>query len=311
MGRINDALRRAHAEPTSSLIAQNQKAFTAPWDVGETEQTAPSLEAATPVPTAVPPPTVPAPLTSLLDDSRPTVFGGFNPEWLHRLVIHPNANTVLVEQFRSLAASLHRLQVNGMPKVLMVTSTDPGEGKTLSSLNLALTLSESYQQRVLLIDADLRRPSIREVSQLGNTPGLSEGLKAPADKKLSVIPLTKTLTLLPAGTPDPNPMSSLTSPRMRRIIDEAAQRFDWVVLDAPPIGPVADASLLASMVDGAVFVVRAGRTSFAAVERAVESLGRDRILGVILNGVDAGESAPYGRYYGDPAEPAPTARLRE
>lgn len=310
MGRINDASRLAHGEPTSSLIARNQRAFTAPWNIGDHERTAGESPGETVVGTAVRSVPQVGP-SSLLDESQPSNFGGFNPEWTHRLVISPHANVELVEQFRSLAASLHRLQVNGVPKVLMVTSADPGEGKTLSSLNLALTLSESYRQRVLLIDADLRRPSIREVSQLGHAPGLSEGLKASADKKLSVIPLTASLTLLPAGAPDPNPMSSLTSPRMRRIIDEAARRFDWVVLDAPPLGPIADASLLASMVDGALFVVRAGRTAFSAVERAVDALGRDRILGVILNGVDEGESAPYGRYYGERAESVPAAHLGE
>jgi protein-tyrosine kinase len=180
----------------------------------------------------------------------------------------------------------------------MVTSAEPGDGKTLVAVNLALVLSESYRRRVLLVDADLRRPSIREISQVSDLPGLSEVLKARADQKLSVLRITETLTLLPAGRPDPDPMSGLTSPRMQRIVREAAARFDWVILDAPPMGPVPDASLLAGMADGTLLVVRAGRTPCAAVQKAIEGLGRDRILGVVLNGVDHEGTTYDNRYYG-------------
>ena len=99
--------------------------------------------------------------------------------------------------------------------------------------------------------------------------------------------------LLPAGRPDPDPIGGLTSARMRSILDEAAARFDWVILDAPPMGPMADANLLASMVDGAVFVVRSGRTHHQAAQRAIEALGRERILGVVLNGVEKMPSEQY------------------
>ena len=109
---------------------------------------------------------------------------------------------------------------------------------------------------------------------------------------------TDTLTVLPAGRPDPDPMSSLTSSRMHRILDEAIALFDWVVVDAPPIGPIADAGLLAAMVDAALLVVRADRTKCAAVQKAIDSLGRDRILGVVLNAAVEIEPSGYGTYYG-------------
>jgi Mrp family chromosome partitioning ATPase len=104
--------------------------------------------------------------------------------------------------------------------------------------------------------------------------------------------------LLPAGRPDPDPMSGLTSPRMRHILDEASSRYDWVILDAPPMGPMADASLLAQMVDGAVFVIRAGRTQHGLVQKAVDALGRHRILGVVLNGMDRMPTEHYEQYSG-------------
>ena len=95
-------------------------------------------------------------------------------------------------------------------------------------------------------------------------------------------------------------MSGLTSPRMRQILEEASSRFDWVILDAPPIGPVADAGLLSQMVDASLMVVRAGVTPFAAVQKAVDAIGRDRIFGVVLNGVDQvhqdGYEASYAAY---------------
>ena len=93
-------------------------------------------------------------------------------------------------------------------------------------------------------------------------------------------------------------MSGLTSSRMRHILSEAVTRFDWVIVDAPPLGPVADANLLAEMVDTSLLVVRAAKTPFALVQRAIEILGRERLLGVVLNGVDAADAEGYGGYYG-------------
>jgi capsular exopolysaccharide synthesis family protein len=168
----------------------------------------------------------------------------------------------------------------------------------LTAVNLALVLSESYRRRVLLIDADLRRPSLGNLADVASGTGLTEALKAPTDQRVGVLQLTPHLTLLPAGRPDPDPMEGLTSQRMRAILADAAARFDWVILDAPPIGPVADASLLTQMVDGALFVVRAAHTQHDAVKKAVETLGRERVLGVVLNAVEdmSGDGGYYAGY---------------
>jgi capsular exopolysaccharide synthesis family protein len=171
-------------------------------------------------------------------------------------------------------------------RVVMIASALPGEGKTLTATNLALTLSESYRRRVLLIDADLRRPSQHDVFQVPNVSGLSDGLAAEAEHKLSLVQISPLLSLLTAGRPEPDPMGALTSERMRRVINEAAAAFDWVILDTPPVGLLTDANLLAAMVDVAVIVVRAGLTPVAAVQRATEAIGRERVLGIVLNGVD-------------------------
>jgi capsular exopolysaccharide synthesis family protein len=177
----------------------------------------------------------------------------------------------------------------------MVTSAASSDGKTLTSINLALALSGSYKRKVLLIDADLRRPSIAQALGLGHATGLSEALKATHDRKLSVVPVTPTLTLLPSGQPDPDPLAGLTSSRMRQILDEGAANFDWVILDSPPVGLLADANLMAGWVDGSVLVVRAGQTQCSQVQKALEAVG-NRLLGVVLNGVERQHTDPYYRH---------------
>ncbi len=201
-----------------------------------------------------------------------------------------------VEQYRRLAASLHSLQGQHGVKVVMVTSSVPREGKTMTAVNLALTLSESYRRRVLLIDADMRRPSVHEFFGVPNRVGLGDGLRAPGTT-LTLVNSTEHLTILTAGRPDQNPMAGLSSERMRVVLKEAAERFDWVVLDTPPVGMLSDASLIGSFVDGVVFVVGAGTTERQVVERAINEIGRQRIIGTVLNRVDSVVGPTRNTYY--------------
>ena len=188
-----------------------------------------------------------------------------------------------VEQYRRLAATLHHLQSERGIKVVMVTSALSGEGKSLTSTNLALTLSQSYRRRVLLIDGDLRRPSIHQIFEVQNSQGLSEGIKSDSEEKLSITEIFENLSILTAGKPDPDPMSSLTSERMRRIVAEARMKFDWVIIDTPPVALLPDAGLLAAIAEAAVLVVGAARTPFDIIQRTVDTIGRDKIMGVVLN----------------------------
>ena len=216
----------------------------------------------------------------------------FAPEWRERLA-GADGDPYLIEQFRRLAATLHHAhQANGLRSV-MITSAAPGDGKTLTSVNLALVLAESYRYNVLLIDADLRRPSIPTVLDLSDGSGLSEALRATNDQKLALVSITPRLTVLPAGQPIANSVEALTSPRMRQILKEAAARFDWVLLDGPPVGPTVDARLLTQMVGGTLFVIHAGKTQCPDVLKAVDAIGREQIIGVVLNGVDRRHSGAY------------------
>jgi protein-tyrosine kinase len=285
MGRVEEALRRAGVE-TSAAHGGNG-GTPSPWEfepassrsVGSEPRRSGSLSEIIP--------------GANLSDWR---FREFSPEWRDRLIGSSSIDPALVEQFRRLGATLHHTQSSDNLKVIMVTSAAPGDGKTMTSMNLSLVLSGSYGRRVLLMDADLRRPSIQALSQLPNTPGLSDALKAGTAQRLSVFSITENLVLLPAGRPEADPMGALTSPRMQHILEEAQERFDWVIIDAPPAGPVADATLLAQRVGAIVFVVRAGRTPYPAVQKAIDSLGRERILGIVLNGVSAAVASGYGYY---------------
>jgi protein-tyrosine kinase len=291
MSRIEEALRLSGRGQAKELAEANRDTFTAPWSFPEHAQEDPqALQEA--------PQVLPSAMTTLLGDDLSLPITGFSSEWAHRLATAPGANPMLVEQFRRLAATLFNAQTAGSMKVIMVTSPWAGDGKTMTSLNLSFVLSESYRRKVLLIDADLRRPSISNLSRITPTCGLSDGLKSKGDQKLSVLKISENLTLLPAGRPDPDPMSSLTSTRMRRIIQEASARFEWVILDAPPVGPVADASLLAEMTDAVLLVIRAGKTQYAPVQKAIEAIGRERIVGVVLNGIDEENQNEHARQYG-------------
>jgi len=288
VSRIDEALKRTKAEIAPDTPASGQ-VFKAAWTVTGAEDgpsTGTRLEHA------------PVVLSSAEGGGSSIGMARFSSQWRERLAAGPGSDVGLTEQFRRLAATLHHAhQANGLHDV-MLTSASPSEGKTLTAVNLALVLAESYRYRVLLVDADLRRPSIPNVVDLnvGEGCGLSDALTAHTEQKLALVPITARLTLLPAGRPIANSIEALTSPRMRQILDEAATRFDWVILDAPPVGPATDARLLAQMVGGTLFVIHAGQTQHPNVQKAIDAIGREHILGVVLNGVEDPGAAAY--YYG-------------
>lgn len=191
-----------------------------------------------------------------------------------------------VEQYRKLAATLHHVQANRGVRIVLCTSAVMSEGKTVTAANLALTLSQSFQRRVLLIDADLRRPRQHSLFDVPNTSGLYEALGAEVDRKVHVVELSPRLSLLTAGRPGPDPVHVLTSERLTRVFEDAGTSFDWVIIDTPPVLVLPDAGLLMGLVDGAVFVVGAGMTTHRMAKRATDALGRDRIIGVVMNRAD-------------------------
>jgi protein-tyrosine kinase len=307
MSRVDEALRRAQFELAGGPVSVSVEPPTAVVDRSVLDRYAVEKRAEPPAlpPRAmppVPPPAAPATVRPAPIPPAPSAPWTLRlPESLQpRLVTSEVVNVEAVEQYRRLATALLAAQAGRTLKTLMVSSAMPSEGKTLTVTNLALTLSESYGKHVLLVDADFRRPSIHHMFGLSNAAGLADGLRS-NDTPLKVARVSETLSVLPTGPTDAyNSMADLSSDRMHQLITEAAAQFDWVLIDTPPVGLLSDAHLVAQHTDGVLFVIAAGSTPFAIVQRAIAELGRERVIGTLLNRVDA-RVLPvhhyYGRYY--------------
>jgi receptor protein-tyrosine kinase len=231
-------------------------------------------------------------------DGAPGVFSAFKAELLERLVVPNGAPPGMVEEYRKLAAALHHAQLAHGTKLIMVTSASPSEGKTLTACNLALTLSQSYQRHVLLVDADLRKPSVHEVFGVENSVGLLDALRENADdedRNVQLVEVSSRLELLLSGGVTSDPMRLLTSSMLRALLRDAREAFDWVIIDTPPAAFLPDCNLLAASVDATLLVVRAFVTPYPLVQRVVEAVGHDKIIGVVLN---QAEQTPTPGYYG-------------
>lgn len=297
MSRIHDALARARA------VGPPEKA---PWPdsgSGPTDWLAESPTEWIHEPTDQPRPATPA---SRRDSSQPTSGSNghgaakvwsFSPKFKEKLVLGDGADRAAIEQYRRLAAVLHLTQEERGPekaKIVMISSSVSAEGKTLTCVNLALTLSESYHLKVLLVDGDLRRPWLHEVFQLPNVGGLNDSLHSP-DARIPILQVSERLSVLTAGRPASDPMRVLSSERMEHVLQQARGQFDWVLLDTPPITLLSDASLLASEADLVILVIEAGKTGYEMAQRAADAVGRDRIVGVVLNRVESASHSVYTR----------------
>lgn len=200
------------------------------------------------------------------------------------------------EAIRTLRTNLKFVSVDDPPRIVSFTSANPSEGKSTVAAHLARALALSGE-RVLLVDADLRRPRQHEIFQVAGDVGLSEVLAGEVQAEVALASTgIEGLSLLPAGRTPPNPSELLGSERMRALLRLASEDF-FVVVDSPPLLPVTDASLLATAVDGTVLVVRQGTTRKDHLEAAHESLTNvgAHVLGAVLNGATPGKG---GGYYG-------------
>jgi capsular exopolysaccharide synthesis family protein len=200
----------------------------------------------------------------------------------HKFIGATGMSQASEEQYHLLAAALHNMQLAKSLKVIMVVSAVAGEGKTLTAANLALTFSESYQRRVLLVDADLRHPMLQDVFTQADAT-FSDAAARRRQLPAGATALTSRLALQTVAVPTSAPLADLTSERMDDLLRQAREGFDWVVIDTPPVALLPDASLLASKVDGAILVVKAESTPLELVQRAVAAIGRPKMLGFVLN----------------------------
>ncbi len=192
--------------------------------------------------------------------------------------------SLAAEQYRSLRTRLAQVEGAGTLRTILVTSPQKGEGKSVTAANLALTMAQELQRRVVLVEADLRKPSLQHLFGLPPGPGLAEYLAGAAELQdvMKVLP-DHNLTVIPAGVTPVNPAELLGSTAMRRLLDHLRTRFDRVLLDTPPVLPLADVAILAPLVDGSLMVVRAGYTPKPAIENALRAFDSSRLLGVVLN----------------------------
>src|SRR6266849_959740 len=301
MSRIHEALKRAEQQRTVPI---------APVVPGIGSHVTAADISVTDFPT-MPPPEATDPLHSEMDAQlRGAEFLRFddvwtrcaNPGWrlnLERNVfVDPTGPPSVREQFRTLRSRLYQLRDKQPLRSVLVTSSLPGEGKTLVGNNLAHALARQQNCRVLLIDADLRRPDLHLGFGAPSSLGLSEYLKGEATE-MAVIQrgLPEYLCFIAGGNKPENPAELLANGNLKSLLETVGPVFDWVILDSPPTLPVADALTLAEICDGVLTVIRAAQTGFDSAQKSCQQLREKNLLGVALNCAD--EGASYGSYYSE------------
>jgi len=292
MSRIDAAWKRASGDIVGEAPAQPAAGGGfGDETTGDVPAGVPTRSVSRPVP-AVPRP----PAGRAQESTRPRTPPPAVPESLAgKLVNSPEMNVLSVEQYKRLAAALHERQIEREIKSLMITSALPGEGKTLTITNLALTFGNYYGRRVLIVDADLHRPSIHEMFGIRNDRGLIDALRS-SGSSLPAVQVSQGVSVVPAGRGPEKAVAALSSDRLQALIAEAATQYDWILFDTPPVAMLTDAQFVARATDGILFVIAAGVTPYAIVQRTLSELGPDRIVGTVLNRVDE-RVLPVSAYY--------------
>ena len=223
-----------------------------------------------------------------------------------RLVTITHPHSTYCEEYRSLRTQiLHKSQRQKLQSIV-VASINASEGKSITALNFSWLLAQTDGVKALIIDSDLRMPSLTDYLGIETDRGLSHILSGSATLNESIIKLEPSgLHLLPGGEARSDVAELISGPKFREILRQAREMFDFVIIDAPPLGIFTDAAVLINHADGAMLVVRAGKTRYAMVERVLEQVPRERMLGVVLNQSEAvmDESHYNYGYYGKNRQP--------
>jgi capsular exopolysaccharide synthesis family protein len=285
MSRLFEALQRSEPEGVGVNFAQPEALFNELLKTAELE-----------VPEAPPEP-------GALDFSKiPSAAVSLPPD--NRLVSLASEASLGAETFRLLAVRLRQIQRAREVKRLLITSTIPGEGKSTVAANLAVTLSQKRPQRVLLVDGDLRRPTLASEFGVSGRAGLSEFLRGDSGSTTNICHLEAArVWFLPAGQPPPNPLELMQSPRLAELLDWLSISFDWIVIDSPPILPLADTSVWSRLADGILLVAREGTTQKRQLQYGLDALEQSKLLGVLFNSCT---NADHSNYYQRYRQAAPT-----
>ncbi|HEX9110775.1 MAG TPA: CpsD/CapB family tyrosine-protein kinase [Terriglobales bacterium] len=224
----------------------------------------------------------------------------WTPDLRTMLFFEDDENRIGAEEFRTLRSRLYQIREKLPLKRLMVTSALPKEGKSFVTGNLGQVLVRQHGRRALIIDADLRSPGLHRHLGAQQTPGLSEYLMGECDE-FSVLqrgPM-ENLFFLPAGRLAASPSELLANGRLKLFLQRVEPLFDWIIMDTPPVIPVADSTSLANFCDGVLMVVRSNMTPSDLARRAREEFQDKLLLGVVLNGAPSGNLAQSKYYYGE------------
>jgi protein-tyrosine kinase len=237
-----------------------------------------------------------------LDAAGATRAGGFVSYDISPARVEPHLiaisqpRSAYCEQFRSLRTRILQAAERTQLKTLVVTSAGVAEGKTLTALNLGWLLAQTEGVRALVIDSDLRRPCATDYFGIDARDGLSEVLGDKLRLEDAIVRLDPAgLHLLPGGKPRDDVAELLSGPTYERVLAQARRMFDYIIIDAPPLGIFTDANVLMSRADGAMLVVRAGKTRYSLVDKLLEQIPREKVIGVVLNRAD--EQPDSTNYY--------------
>jgi protein-tyrosine kinase len=296
MSRIHEALKKAAQERSTQLAAGLEAR------VGEAAgETRGSVTGASEVGLPViPPRIVTAGHQTMNLRYEEVVMRCAHPEWrldpLKSVFQDSIIGHAVSERFRTLRSRLYQIASTRPLRRLLVTSSVAGEGKSFVASNLAQSIVQQPDLRVLLVDADMRASRLHATLGAPNRPGLSEYLRGEANEiEVTQKGMEKNLFLIPGGGQVSNPSELLLGERMKHFLDRFTPMFDWIIIDSPPAIPVHDASILADLTDGVLLVVQAGSTHVEIAEKTATEFQRKNLLGVVLNQVEKYDS--YGDYY--------------
>ncbi|MFY9683860.1 MAG: CpsD/CapB family tyrosine-protein kinase [Candidatus Sulfotelmatobacter sp.] len=283
MSRIHDALKKA--EQDRSIFERIGIDIEAPAEmpVAGPIPVTPATDTVRPQMPAVSSISDPITLDAVSTRSAPTVWA---PDTKTMLFFGSEESTHGTEQFRALRSQLYQLREKQPLRKILVTSSVPGEGRSFVAANLAQVMARQPGCRALLIDADLRNPSLHLTLGTSASPGLSEYLLGEADES-GIIQRgqMENLFFLASGRPVSGPTEIISNGRLKSIMDCLETLFDWIIIDSPAAIPVSDSGLIANLCDGVLMVVRSNATPFDLVRKARQKFNPDRLLGVVLNGV--------------------------
>lgn len=233
---------------------------------------------------------IPAAASPSLDDKHSKLFSQCQSLQIsipseNRLVCLTDSESLAAEKFRCLGVYLHHLRRDRPLKRVLITSSIPQEGKSTVSANLACTLARKRQQRTLLVDGDLRRGALSPMFGLTRIPGICELPQGEPNLSAIVYHLDDpNLWFLPVGNLPKNPLEILQSGRLSAVMDQLSAVFDWIIIDSPPVMPLADTSVWMRLADGILLVTRQGITEKQQLHRGLEAIEPNKLIGAVLNG---------------------------